>query len=182
MISVNAKLFGEKDENGKEISKLKLLETAVGENKIPIGTKNENLSGWKAAEIYRQIINNEITDGLTDRNLVLSPNERIQYQQLFNFHYEDGVKMLTIGGIFYTEELKGRLSECAFQELDFYRPADEAYSINAPILTFKEIRALNACMPLSDDCEQPLPPISEGDKNKYSQLYRYYPTFTEVEV
>lgn len=182
LISVNTKLSGEKDENGKEFSKLKFLETKVGEDKIPVGTKNENLSGWKAAEIYRQIINNEIADGLTERNLILKPNERIQYQQIFNFHYEDGVKMLTIGGIFYTEELKAKLKECAFDELDFYRPTNEAYSINAPILTFKEVRALNACLPLSDDCEQPLPPISESDKNKYSQLYRYYPTFTESEV
>ena len=190
LISINSNSFGNPDEeddkseeDSKLLSPLKALEKILGKEKIPAGTTKTDLEGWKLAEIYRQILNNEIEEALNERNQVLTIDKRVQYQQLFNFHYEDGAKMLTVGGIFYTEESKLKLDECVFHELDFYRPHNESYRINAPLLTFKEIRALNVCLPFDDkDCEQPLPPISESDKNKYAQLYRYYPTFAETEI
>lgn len=186
LISVNSKILEITDEEGNTLPPVEALERAVGKNKIPSGTTKDDLTGWKLAEIYRQIITNEIEDALNERNQSLPSNQRIQYQQLFNFHYEDAAKMLTVGGIFYTEDLKSAFDECAFHELDFYRPEDKSYLLGkVPILTFKEIRALNSCLPFEDNdtqYKQSLPPISDEDKNKYARLYRYYPTFAETEI
>jgi hypothetical protein len=186
LISVNSKILEITDNTGKPLPPVEALENAIGKNKVPVGTTKDNLTGWKLAEIYRQIITNEIEDALNERNVSLPVNERIQYQQLFNFHYEDDAKMLTMGGIFYTEDIKSTLDECAFQELDFYRSDEKAYPLGkVPLLTFKEIRALNSCLPFVDDdteYKKSLPPISEEDKNKYARLYRYYPTFAETDV
>ena len=104
----------------------------------------------------------------------------MKYQQLFNFHYADGAKMLTVGGILYDEGQQALLEKCAFDQLDFYRPNEDAHEIRAPLLTFKEIRALDAYLP-SDlaGCKVPVP---QDDIDEYAQVYRYFPYFTESEL
>lgn len=185
IVSINVNSF-DNETNKKKVSPLNMLKNAVGDKKVRARITSKDLTGWKLAEVCRQIISNEIDDGRTERNQYSPKDERIKYQQLFNFHYEDGAKMLTVGGIFYTEKSKQMLKECAFDELDFYRPDETPFLLGkVPLLTFKEIRALNSCLPFTgDDTEykKSLPPITEEDKNKYARLYRYYPTFAETEV
>jgi hypothetical protein len=179
IVSVNASSAStdeELTEEGKPIEKFK---SAMGAGRVPAGTTSKSLSGWGTAQVCRTIIQNEIEEALKQRNGILPPGGKMRYQQLFNFRYSDGAKMLTVGGVLYDEGQEHILKKCAFDQLDFYRPGEDAHNIRAPLLTFKELRALDAHLPSDfDGCTVPVP---AEDIEKYAEVYRYFPYFVESE-
>lgn len=185
LISVNASSIEmpeneDDEEEPKGKGPLENLKRAVGSDKVPPGINNKALSGWRMAEVCRTIVQNEIEEALKERNGGLPKGSKFRYQQLFNFHYADGAKMLTVGGILYDEGQESVVSRCGFEKLDFYRPNEESYTIDPPLLTFKEIRALDKVIPLQGDaCDIPVLP---EDIRKYEEIYRYFPHFTEAEI
>ena len=108
----------------------------------------EDLEGWGMAKHCRNIIHNELEEIINFR--LDSRTESFNYRQLFNFIYEDGAKMLTVGGIVFKNDERSNYERCAFEN-DFYfcRTGEDAYNIRVPRLTFKEIRTLNEHMPLA---------------------------------
>jgi hypothetical protein len=164
---------------GKKSMRLQGLRELVGRGKVSPTLREVDVFNWGMANICRDIIQNEIDETLNRRNGVLEEDRKVRYRQIFNFHYEDGAKMLTAGGIFFEEKDKDLVSKCAFNSLDFYRPATESYDIYAPLLTFREIRALDGELPLTGKSKIPVP---EEDINKYEKVYRYFPNFTEAEI
>ena len=90
--------------------------------------------------------------------------------------------MLTTGGIFYSKEHEGLVSECSFEKLDFIRTTDDFYDIAVPNLTLKEMRKIDEYLPESDPSKIKKPEVPKGDIGKYSTLYRYYPSFAEAEI
>ena len=162
--------------------RLEKLVEAVGERKIPADVRAADLSMWGLANVCRRIITNEILSTLNDRNGAKSCSAKIDYAQLFNFNYADGTKMLTVGGVFLNEADGEKLSSKDFEDLDFISTTADAYRIETPYLTVREMRHLDQSLPGS------LPNISnptwlrESDKKKYGKVYRYYPNFSEVEA
>ena len=141
------------------------------------------LGKWATATTYRQMIYDKILLTLRDRNGVLNPNERISYQQIFNFNYRDSEsRMLTTGGLYYENRQSDLVEKCNFRSsFDFFKPEKESYLIDVPILTLREIRMLEAQLPT--DCEEiDRKSIPEVDVKKYEKIYRYYPLFTEAEL
>jgi len=132
------------------------------------------------AKVSRRLINNTITEILSVRNSVAADKDRIVYEQLFNFEYKDGVLILTIGGLFVAKEHVDKLRACAFEELPFVRGGEEAYNIQVPCLTPKEMRHLNAQLPHRQLDQIKIPDVSTRDVALYAELYRYFPAFTEV--
>ncbi len=154
----------------------------VGENKIPEGVDGKDLSGWNNAEICRRIIVNEIAEILSVKNAEYDENNMLCYQQLFNFHYSDGAKMLTTGGIVFGKDQFAHFAGCSFNDLSFFRDGSDAYKIEVPNLTFKEIRHLDEQLPLKDGVSISAPSISQSDIDKYEKIYRYFPSFTEANL
>lgn len=186
LVSVNTSSFegsgGESDDtSGNKMNALEALIESVGIEAIPLDfNNNKSLAGWGMAEASRLIIDNLIAETLKQRNGVLSPMAKMHYKQLFNFHYRDGAKMLTTGGIVFDEGQKRIVSNCAFDQLEFVRSEAESYLIYVPKLTYKEIRALDKLIPLGEDaCTVPVP---AGDVSKYQKVYRYFPHFAEAEI
>lgn len=177
IISVNAdrlKLIDSYDDDGNEIDEqtltpLQMLEHNIDSGRVPLGTSNDDLSGWGVAAVYRSVIDAAIRKGTK-----LHEKNDFTYEQIYNFTYTDGAKMLTAGGVLFAEPDRGRFNDARFDTLEFVRLGAEAYRIDPPKLTYAEMRAINSN-------SQGLP-IPDGDVSKYRKTYRYFPHFIEAEV
>ena len=125
---------------------------------------------------------NEIDATINDRNGVEHRGTKFLYKQIFNFHYSDSAKMLTVGGILYDEGQSELVAKCGFDNLDFVKTGEEAYNIEVPSLTLKEIRHLDKQLPCLDPSNLDAPSISAQDLRRYSQIYRYFPSFVDAEI
>jgi hypothetical protein len=162
--------------------RLKDLRLTVGKDLVPASVRGADLAGWGTAKVIRDIIDNYIRKTLSDRNAPLRADLRVSYQQLFNFHYADGAKMLTVGGIFLNESDHWKVSAEHFADLEFIKTADEPYLIEAPVLTLREIKYLDERLPRTAP-EVPHPKwLPEIERKKYGKVYRYFPAFSEVET
>jgi hypothetical protein len=149
-------------------------------NRIPFGTTAKNLSGWGTAALSHRIIKNEIDRVVSERN-ALSPEPMI-FKQLFNFRYSDTARMLTVGGIIYTKSEYDKLRACNFvQALKFVRTGSDAYTIDLPRLTFRELRHLDSQLPVVPS-KLRSKGIKADELRKYAKVYRWFPSFAEVEM
>lgn len=194
LISVNAQAESEPDKDTREAYKRKTgkpfdladfrfrrAKKQLGE-KLPAGTTGADLRGEKVAYVLRDVINNLITEQVSVRNFSLRPADKFVYRQLFNFHYKDGARMLTTGGLLYSVADESKFDACRFDELPFIRTEADACNIVAPCLTPKEIRHLNSQLPKQRSSVQNLkvPGVPVSDIEKYAEVYRYFPNFSEV--
>jgi len=166
-------------EMGKRLEKIKLR---VGSSRVPHDVIEQDLRQWGTAELYRRIIDIYIKQSLNDRNGGLPQEARLRYRQLFNFHYSDGGKMVTVGGLIYNDEHTALLDAGIFANLDFIRDGADPYLIEEPTLTYREIRYLDSELPAQEDEAVSTENIPIADINKYRKLYRYFPTFTEASL
>ena len=162
--------------------RLQRLIGAVGKDKVPLDVEGKHLNAWGTATISRRIILNQIQETLTQRNGGRDPGSRILFNQLFHFRYADGAKMLTVGGILIDEGQTHLLNQCAFNNLSFIETDEEPYLIEAPNLTYREIRHLDAQLPCDDIAQLRVPAIPQDDVMRYTRVYRYFPTFAETEA
>ena len=162
--------------------RLAILRQRVGESKVPPEVTGKDLAGWGTAEVYRRIIDNEISETLQKRNATRDPGTKMLYKQLFYFHYADTAKMMTVGGLLYDEGDSNRVDYCSFEDLDFIRGGDDPYHIEVPILTYREIRHLDKQLPIEDSARLQAAAIPQEDLERYSREYRYFPTFAETDV
>jgi len=181
LFSVNASSLPKLEEEDGDASKVSLvdrLKQALGAHAVPYETKSSDLSGWGVAKVYREIIDSSIAKALVVRNSKLPPGAKLRYKQLFNFHYSDNAKMLTVGGVIYDAGQEATFAKCAFGQLGFIRPEADAFVIDAPNLTFREMRELDAKLPHSATGL----PVPAADVEKYTRTYRYFPRFVEAEL
>jgi hypothetical protein len=162
----------------KDLDPLGKLEQKVGSSNLTPRIRGISLQGDGLAEVYRQMIANKIRDALSRRT---SEAANFRYKQLFNFRYSDGQEMLTVGGIIFEESQLPLSSKLNMRSFRYYCPGRKYFRIEAPKLTYREIRELNRRLPTVDLAAIDVP-IPEMDKVNYSELYRYFPSFTEAEV
>lgn len=158
------------------------LKKRLGENKVPPDITGRDLRKWGTAKVYRRIITNQIEEAVSIRNGTRVVGNKLLYKQLFNFHYADGTKMLTVGGIIYDEGQQGTLEKCMFDRLEFVRSDDSLSKIDVPKLTYRELSHLDKQLPIEDLSTLHAPGIPEEDCEKYSRVYRFFPTFAETEL
>lgn len=159
--------------------RLRIANDLLGE-KLPAGTSGAVLRGQELAKVFREVIHNVIAEQLTIRNAMLPAKEKLQYRQVFNFHYKDGAQMLTVGGVLYRADEEQRYLACGFETLPFSRSGPEPCSLKAPCLTAKEIRHLNSQLPNRSSRKLHAPGVPDGDVQRYADLYRYFPAFSEI--
>lgn len=162
--------------------RLESLKSRVEEQKLPPGLTKSKLGGWGTAEVYRSIIANEINATINARNGGRPRGTKLLYKQIFNFHYSDSAKMLTVGGIIYDEGQSELEAKCAFEQLDFIKTGEEPYIIEVPSLTLKEIRHLDKQLPCDNLDHLNAPSIPAKDISSYAKIYRYFPAFVEAEI
>jgi hypothetical protein len=167
---------------GEVGSHLKLMESNVGAERMPVDvTAEAHLAGWNFANVSRRIINAEIETVLADRNAPLPDSEKVGYRQLFNFHYADGPRMLTVGGVFYPVGEQDRLNDCSFDELAQVTDGDDAVDITVPVLTTREVLHVTAQLP-AELTAVDSPGLPRKELELFARMYRYYPLFLDVDI
>jgi hypothetical protein len=182
IVSVNAQAEDfDPDKKNQEVGEIRLaqLKERLGEENVPARIKGTDLSGWGMARVCRDIIRNEIEQTITARNGGRAPGTKFTFQQLFNFHYSDGARMLTVGGILLDEGQKALFDGCALKDLFYVRMGDDPFRIEVPNLTPREVRYLNSNLPSENLVDIERHGMTAGDLEKYASLYRYYPFYTE---
>jgi hypothetical protein len=158
------------------------FKTRVGHAKVPADVSAKDLRKWGVANICKRIITNEINDTLRARNGTLDDDARMSYAPILNFQYADGAKMLTVGGVIYSAGEEPRFREAEFDLMPFVRLDGEAYKIEVPNLTYREIRSLEKQMPCEQGAVLDAPGIPLADVAKYANVYRFFPTFAETDI
>lgn len=156
------------------------LKDALGAEHVDAGLSDNDFRQWGTARQYYRILSTQINRTLRDRNAAAPQGERIEYRKLFRFHYADGARMLTTGGLLYAAPDRGRVQQCGFEQLEFCR--SHPYKIEVPNLTCREIHHLESQMPCDSPAQVDAPGIPCEDVAKYSKVYRYFPTFAEAEI
>ncbi len=170
-----------------ELDRVGWMGEFLAERYIPLGLKHADLAGWGTASTYRIIIDDVINRSLGEAYGDKPEQERMRYQQLFNFHYEDGVKMMTVGGVLFKEADRDVLNQCRFDELQFVRKDGNPMLIDIPQLTYRELRYLDAHLPSGVPANitpelVPTHGIPISDIQKYAEMYRYFPTFADADI
>jgi hypothetical protein len=166
------------DFGGNTEKRLLKLKSDLGD-RMPHDIRPRDFVANRLPHTLRYIIYSNIQNILSQRNAALPEGSRFVYKQLLNSVYDDGTRMLTVGGILIQESQLPNFSHCDFNSLDFYREAQEYYLIRVPSLTYKERRHLDAQLP-SDEASSP--GVSEEDVREYDRLSRYFPWFVEAEL
>lgn len=148
----------------------------------PAQVTANQLGGWSLAGIYRDIIDERIRTAIRERNTLKDNELKVHYQQIFNFQYADGVKMLTVGGIILNESDETGYRACAFDKFDFHRSDNDAYRINVPKLTPKEIRHLDSFLPSENEINATDVGIPQSQSARYAALYRYFPRYVDADL
>jgi hypothetical protein len=163
-------------------SRVERLRERLGSERVPPEITNDShLGSWGTARAYRNILTNELLSTVSDRNGIAVSGSRIVYRPLFNFQYSDGARMTTVGGIFYSEAEAPHAERCSFKDLKFVSETETAYRIEVPNLTFRELRHLDAQLPVDDARKVAAVRIAREDVKKYVRVYRYFPNFLDAE-
>ena len=189
MLSINAELNMlrmDSEDSDEEDPKQKLI-SRVGEQRFPNQYLDSDLTKQLYLKILYQCIVQEIHTVIQKRNGM--EDNKVIFHQSVHFEYRDGARMLTVGGFLFLEnEEKSHLNKMGIQQLSFYRNGSNAYSIKCPILSLREIQAINSHLPCKamdkkgffEDDELNKFPIDNREINQYALLYRYFPNFAET--
>ena len=163
------------------------LESQVPSEFVPLDMPAQGLAKTEIySQIVRSVFENKIKRTLLDKNAALSDSNKWEFSQIIYFNYKDGADMSTLGWIFYQRKDKDKFERCDFGLLDFYRNEGDAYKIDIPNLTIKEIRFLQEQMPLADgeiDRDKISDKIySDKDVASFSKVYKYFPNFMDIEI
>lgn len=163
----------------------KLLGESVRDELLPAELPDEGLAKPHIySRILRRILYNQINKTLIDKNSALSVGERWHFKQIMYFDYQDGACMSTVGGVLVQEKDMGRYEDCCFSGLECFRDEDDAYPIIVPNLTIKELNKLRESMPIVEgNFPKGLSPstFAEKDVSSFARVYKYFPSFSEVE-
>lgn len=150
---------------------------------LPPRYKSKHLQGISMAKTCRDLIHENIVSVLQSRNGSSTGETSMHFRSLLNLVYKDGARMLTFGVIFYQENEEDILSECHFGDLEFtYREDGKLYEIKVPVMTPRERHYLERLLP-AGPCDQALEiGLSQEEIDSYIRLYRYCPSYAEVEL
>jgi hypothetical protein len=106
----------------------------------------------------------------------------VEFIPMFNFLYEDGHKMLTMGGMVGTGTEKRRLAGSSLTEASYFRDSFESDPciIKVPRLTRKERQYLDGFMPCADAWSPEDFELSPENVKAYREIYRFCPTYAEL--
>jgi len=172
-----------------EIRKDRLIDE-IGEVNLPFGNRPIDFAANNLALTLYKIIIGRINSKLLTRNGVLDEHNKLNFEQLFHFHYSDGAKMLTIGGVLLNKSDKKIFDDYNIGEYKFLSNNESTFNIEIPILTMKEVRFLNSQMPTGIDVNGNLldssftgnfnPKLAPNEILNFAKIYRFFPQYAEA--
>jgi hypothetical protein len=131
------------------------------------------------AESNLVTINTTILARAIDSGLVA---REAHFFPLFWFVYEDGHRMLTLGGMIATETERRKVEASTVRFASYHREAfvGEPYSIKVPNLTRKERMFLDREMPCVDEWTTDEFEVDADSIRDYREVYRFLPAYAEL--
>jgi hypothetical protein len=142
----------------------------VTPERVPEGTTNGTLAKWGWSEASHAILVAEAASEVVRRT------DGASFEQLFDFRYADGARMLTWGGIIVGPGNRQSFDLANFDELSQVRnEGDPPCKVDPPLLTMREALHLNAQLPTANVRTLRARGIPPADLESYADLYRWYP-------
>ena len=157
------------------------LRQELGPDVVPSSLLASHMKGPKGPLLAWRLVNRAIREAVRIRNLTTSTDRAVEYRQLFNFLYDDGSRMVTVGGILVGQDEKDPVALSGIQDQWFIRSDSGPLELKVPKLTFKEMKGLDRCLPLGPHSEAPPPALPPGALEQYALIYRYVPAFVEAD-
>lgn len=182
IVTVNAEPPG-----GTEQERVNEIRKELGA-RVPSDLSSKYFRKERLADLYRAKFEDEVQRALASRAPNANPQEQLRYHPLFHFRYQDGQPlMLTIGGIFARGEHVANLERADFASLLYVTQNDKPFRIDVPKLTLRETQYLDRLLPTGNAEEMAQHAESEAGIPKhaaklYARLYRYLPSFADVDV
>ncbi len=179
-LSVNASL---NDDQRAGRSRFEVLIDRIGgRNKLPTPIDAQGNLPVDLYPMYREILSQELRDGLNNKNAGRSPGQMVEAEQIMFFRYKDGAPMLTLAWVFFDRGQQSQFLGCDFKSLNFYRNGEEAFKIAPPLLTSAEMRAVSRCDDLGLVESRDKLPFPSGQIAKFEALKRYWPYMRFAEL
>jgi hypothetical protein len=124
--------------------------------------------------LFYSVITERIRETLAIRE------EGLQYSQLFNYMYQDGAPMLTIGGIVTDPQDEIVLQQSGILEHRFIRTSREFLEISVPPLTIREKQWLDSRLDKKLTAKKIVFELEDDLLSNYRTFYREYPAFVEM--
>lgn len=178
MITLNAHI-NNLTRNRDEDKKYEALKRLVGEL-MPPSVVPQDLTKVGYPSVLCKIVNLQ----LEHRTRISGREER--YHPIFNFSYQDGAPMITVGGMIASEEESSLLRESDLWGLS-QCSRERTLVLSVPPLTLKEKTALDQLLPdqhLSNDVVFDMYGISISEEMllAYQDYYLYYPVYGELQL
>jgi hypothetical protein len=144
---------------------------------IPGSFSNQDFSERKFPQIVAKALINALNSACR------SSGKKIKFVPIFNFFYQDGAPMVTVGGIVVDQAHEEKLQSLKLSEKFFFATGDSQVSIDVPHLTPQEKLKLDSLL-----TENNIDPVA-GDLNfeidndsviNYCRFYKQYPLFSEI--
>ncbi len=167
-----------KDEENNEYT-TELFREKFG-NLIPFGIENKDFTSLNNYKTIRNMFINHINSILRERNRIEDLN--FQFHQLFNILYQEnrGARMYTFGGIITDNDLN--LSDLDINSFNFINTEENAYRIEIPNLTRKEIDLINSYLYVNEEELVKLNIVTKSEVDKYKETYKYMPHYYDIRL
>ena len=167
-----------KDEENNEYT-TELFKEKFG-NLIPFGIENKDFSSQNNYKTIRNMFIKHINYILRERNRIEDFN--FQFHQLFNILYQEnrGARMYTFGGIITDNELN--ISDLDIDSFNFINTEENAYKIEIPNLTRKEIDLINSYLNVKEEELVKLNIVTKTEVDKYKEIYKYMPHYYDIRL
>ncbi len=162
----------------KPDARIERLKKNIHVENVPNGiVADRHLAGWGLADVSRTVIDSSIREAVLNRSTRAA---RMSYEQLFNFHYSDGTRMATVGGVLFDEDRRSDFERCSFTDLGYVKTGSDACLITVPFLTNREVRWLDRHLPATG-AGTSVATIPDADCEAYAEVYRFFPNFVHAE-
>lgn len=146
---------------------------------VPFKVENNSFTSENNYKTIRKMFMNHISDILNMRNQVEDP---LKFIQLYNLVYQEyrGANMFTFGGVVMNENID--TESLCLSDFDFIRSSEEAYKIEVPNLTRKEVDLINSYLFEKEEELLRLNIINGTELEKFKKTYKYLPNFYDVRI
>lgn len=144
-------------------------------DRLPAKLKPSAFTPGQFPQTCATILSRAIQQGLQGR-------QGVSFQTLFYFVYQDGHRMLTIGGMIVDEAARRRLQRSSIMGVSYLRQSieDAPFEIRVPVLTRKERLYIDANMPSSENWRPTEFELDAEDLRAYREIYRFAPNYAEL--
>lgn len=171
----------EYDSHGKTVGAAEnAFRSTFAASLYPDNIADDDLTGYPFAKLSRSMLLTAIEASLDARGGPVA--DRMRFRTICSIDYADGVLMTTLVGMFHLESDTHKVDACGFADLDFVTDPHSPVRIELPLLTPREMRAVEAQLPL-----EPGGSIDHGTSPlvhalRLEKFYRYLPNYMVAEM